>query len=161
LSLSTDQASYAPGDEVEFSVLVKEDGKTVSEDAYVSVSATDSSVFAQLSKKQQPANLAAQVLLEHEIFQTNYEWDYSSNYVNHFYGIDAEDSADTNLELLLGVQQWRYCVFCPETILRNKQGLEEMDDEEKVRIMTLYAIGDQNQGADWAEDDMVMEMMPM
>ena len=82
---------------------MKENGRSVSSGAFVSVTATDESVFAQLSKKQQPPNLAAMVHLEHEIEKTNFEWDYASHYINHLYGVDDDESADTNLELLLGV----------------------------------------------------------
>lgn len=46
LTITTDEASYAPGDTVEYSVSVKEGGKTVSDGAYISVTATDESVFA-------------------------------------------------------------------------------------------------------------------
>lgn len=46
LSISTDDSSYAPGDTVEYSVFVKDGGRTVNDGAFISVTATDESVFA-------------------------------------------------------------------------------------------------------------------
>lgn len=101
------------------------------------------------------------VLLEHEIFKTNFEWDYASHYVNHLYGEDDEDSFDTNIELLLGVQQWRHCVFCPVPLMEARNRLAEMTDEEKDRYYSLLAIGDQNGGGDWENEEGDFEIMEM
>jgi len=76
----------------------------------------------------------------------NYEWAYATEYLDHWWGVG--DGKDMNLEVLLGVQAWRYCVFCPMQI--------QTRDEEDERFQKIYAMGD-NSVNDFEDDFIVMD----
>jgi len=52
VDVSFDKEMYAPGDTVQFEIEVKQDGETIEDEAYVSIFASDDSVFYQLEEKQ-------------------------------------------------------------------------------------------------------------
>jgi len=63
VEISVDESTYAPGDEVAYSISVSESGKAV-QDGFLSVTVSDGSVNAQVSEKQLPPSLAAMIMLE-------------------------------------------------------------------------------------------------
>jgi hypothetical protein len=113
LEISTDKSTYAPGDDVSFEVrcINSTTGEAIT-DCYVSVTVTDDSVFQKLEERKQPPSFAARVYLENEVQRTeNHELYYANQYIEHWWQSDAPQSNDENLELLLGVQGWRYRIF--------------------------------------------------
>ena len=128
VSVTTDKAIYAPGDQVTYTVSVQALNSkgvwaptTVS--TYVSVTVTDDSVFQLIDDLRQPPSLASRTYLENEVkVGDNQEFLYANQYVEHWYSNStAPSSSDSNLELLLGVQGWRFRVFDYQNIYTQSQ----------------------------------------
>ena len=57
-----------PGEEVQYTVTVS-DSNNQRQDAYVSITVTDDSVFQQLEERKQPPSFAARLYIENEIYK--------------------------------------------------------------------------------------------
>jgi len=146
---------YVPGEEVEFEVSVtdQEGHYLADNETYISVVVTDESVFSKVEERKQPPSLPAQVLLEHEVRHTNYQFYYSRDYVEHLYG-EIQGSSDENLALLIGVQQWRRCIFCLPVIMEEHKEFNQKEDvEEKARVQNVFGVLWENI---YNEDDDIM-----
>lgn len=113
-AINSDSAAYSPGEKVELSVQIPSSLSSVDEDEkfYASIVVTDTSSFLKLPKYKQMPSLPAMVYLEKEIKQEQIdEFRYSDQYVDQFFDV-TQNSKDTkaqdvNLNLLLGIQNWR------------------------------------------------------
>jgi len=71
------------------------------------------------------------VYLEKEIMLRDYQFYYANDYINHMYVNETEkDSEDEKLELLLGVQGWRYGLFRLINIENVTEMVDAMPEEE-------------------------------
>ena len=80
---------YAPGDEVQWSVAIYDTFTqmlTTDPNTYVSIRVTDDSVFSKIEEKKQPPSFAAQVYLEHEVFNNDFQFYYAGEYLEHLLG---------------------------------------------------------------------------
>jgi len=158
VEVQLDRENYVPGETVNFEVLVTDDeGNLVEDDTFVSVFITDDSVFSRVEQRKQPPTIASQVLLEHEVKKNNYNFDYSRDYVEHMFSGENENSSDENLELLLSVQQWRFCIFCLPYIRDNYEELRSQSDlgEQAEEKQNLYGIHWEEEQKFLAQPEMV------
>lgn len=112
-SIGTDEDSYEPGDKVGLTVTVNEEA-AVNETFYASITVTDYSSFLEVDKHKMMPSLPAMVYLEKEIQTINGKIDefyYSDEYIDNFFNKNFENSGDKdydrNVDLLLGMQNWR------------------------------------------------------
>ena len=100
---------------------------------------TDDTVFNKVEDKRLPASFVGKVLLENEIRKDNFYWLYATEYIDGLY----EDCSDTNLhkriELLLSIQEWRYKLFCLESIINLFDSIAAYELEDKTRIENVFA----------------------
>ncbi|CDW84292.1 a-macroglobulin complement component [Stylonychia lemnae] len=141
VTVTTDKTSYLPGDQVNYTVKVldSQTNQVPSTNVYVSLIVTDDSVFKKLEDRKQPASLAARVFLENEIDRTDdFDFYWANQYIEHWFSSNVQ-SNDQNLELLLGVQGWRYKIFDIESILKiSESKLSNYDESTKAAIQQLY-----------------------
>ena len=125
---------------VKYEVLVKDrlTGELVTDhDTYVSIRVTDDSVFTKIEEKKQPPSFAAQVYLEHEVFNNDYQFYYAGEYLEHLWN-DKVEGTNNNIELLLWVQEWRHGKFYLPWIENFRGTFNELDDKDKVLYENLY-----------------------
>jgi len=108
LSITLNKEEFRPGSFVEFEVDVE--GVQEGEEVLVSVVVTDESVFQRLEEKLQPPTFGSAVFLAYDVMRQDYYFHYPNDYIEHFFG-KSNCSCDQNLELLLGIQQWRHGLF--------------------------------------------------
>ena len=130
ITVDTDKEEYRPGDDATVSVSTDSDT-----DIYISVVVTDESVFSKIPYRVQPPSLASAIYLEHEVKHSNYQFYYANEYINHLFEEQSDDSSDANLDLLLGVQQWRRQIYCLDYIMDSRDKVMKSDDPvEKQRL---------------------------
>ncbi|CDW79846.1 a-macroglobulin complement component [Stylonychia lemnae] len=143
VTVTTDKAIYLPGEQVNYTVKVidAQTNQVSKENVYVSLIVTDDSVFTKLEDRKQPPSLAARVLLENEILKTDdSEFYWGNQYVEHWFTSNAA-SNDQNIELLFGVQGWRYKLFDTESIVRmTSTNFQGYDETTKQAIQQLFAL---------------------
>lgn len=91
--ITTDKDRYQPGDLVKYEVQVidrntglpVESSRNPLDRTFVSVVATDNSVFNQIETRSLPPSLPAMVYLEDEVERVDYEFLYSDEYLEHWY----------------------------------------------------------------------------
>jgi hypothetical protein len=89
LEITTEEALYTPGSEVNFSVKVLDketDSIYRKDDFYMTITVTDDSVFDKLEQAiSSPPSIGTNVLLVHELNLKNYELRYASEYIDALY----------------------------------------------------------------------------
>ncbi|CDW88298.1 a-macroglobulin complement component [Stylonychia lemnae] len=158
VEITTSKQVYKPGEFVEFQVQVLDRDtrqpvykRNSYERSFISVTVTDNSVFSQIQRRQQPPSLPTMVYLENEVNKTNNEFFNSDQYIDYMY-IDNYSANETsiqddlnqqqsnvNLDLLLGVQGWRYGYFYPQVLQEWPSLISTMSKEEARQIQDLLA----------------------
>jgi len=141
LHIKTNKALYAPGDKVDFEVTCvnKSSGDPI-ENCFVSATVTDDSVYRQLSEMKQPPSLPARVYLEDEVKKSpSGELYYANEYIEQWWHPSDNKSSNEHVELLLGVQGWRFRILSLEKLQYFKDtDLANMTQTERDEIENLY-----------------------
>jgi uncharacterized protein YfaS (alpha-2-macroglobulin family) len=86
--INLEKQTYQPGDLVNYEIQVRSKGSTrlvTDRDVFVSVVATDDSVFSKIEGRKQPPSLGAALYLEGEVKKTQGELYYSNQYIDHYW----------------------------------------------------------------------------
>jgi hypothetical protein len=67
-------------------------------------------------------------------------FDYANEYLSYMYDAnDVYNSSAKNLDLLLGVQGWRYCIFCYSDIIAYSTSAYTMSDDNYTTLETIFS----------------------
>jgi hypothetical protein len=135
VEITVDKPLYAPGDQVNYEVRVKDakTKKTVTSEVLISLTVTDDSVFSKIEDRKQPPSLGAALYLENEVKKISNELYYSNQYVDHWFNDPSTttQSNNRNLELLLGVQGWRANVFDLRRLADISTNINQMPEDQR------------------------------
>lgn len=145
-----------------------------SEPVFASMSVVDVSSLIKVPKYKHQPSIASMVFLEKEIYDSIGDFEYSSEYINHFYESSTSDGFLNNLgadhyylytDILLGTQTWRRGLLDDINELNNY--VNEMEENERLRyeyllgkkIYTLEIMPMMEWGAPMAMEAMAFDMM--